>query len=178
MKILNLYFSSTGNTMKVAERIDQTLESLGHTLDSVSVNKETEVDVMNYDFVFVGSGIYAWLPGKPLQNLLIHLRKNYVQDGLIQPCSPKLENKKVVIYCTYGGAHTGINEAIPAVKYMAQLFDHLGFYIIDELYVVGEYIPDNMQEMSFKGRLGDIRGRPNQQDLKKVEERIKGILQV
>ena len=29
-----------------------------------------------------------------------------------------LRKGKTVIYCTYGGTHTGINEAIPAVKYM------------------------------------------------------------
>ena len=180
MKILNLYYSSTGNTKKVADSIDRAVQDMGHPLESINVkeNKDTEVDVLEFDFVFVGSGVYAWLPGSPLQDLLINLRKSYVKNGQIKPASPKLPDKKAAVYCSYGGAHTGINEAIPAAKYMAQLFDHLGFLIVDEIYTVGEYIPQNMQEMSYKGRLGDISGRPNEQDLKEVEERVKGILRV
>lgn len=178
MKTLNLYYSSTGNTGKVAARIDRTLEVQGYSHDSVQAGSETEVDVLEYDLVFVGSGIYAWLPGKPLQDLLIRLRKGYVQSGAIKPASPRVPGKKAVVYCTYGGAHTGINEAVPAVKYMAQLFDHLGFEILGEIYVVGEYIPESMQKMSWEGRLGDIRGRPDEHDLNEVEQRVRGLLRV
>ncbi len=178
MKVLNLYFSATGNTTKVAETIDHAVQAAGHSLDSVSVGKNTEVDVMQYDFVFAGSGVYAWLPGKAMQDLLGNLRKKYVEEGLIKPASPKLPDKKAVMYCTYGGTHTGINEAVPAVKYMAQLFDHLGFQLLDEIYVIGEYVPEKMKKMSHKGRLGDISGRPDEHDLKNVAERVKGLLTV
>ena len=179
MKVLNIYYSSTGNTKKIADTIDQTVKSLGHSLESVRVaGKETEVDVLQFDFVFAGSGVYAWLPGKPLQELFIRLRSSYSENGFIKPASPKLPDKKAVIYCSYGGVHTGINEAVPAVKYMGQLFDHLGFHIIDEFYFVGEYVPEKMRKMSLNGRLGDIRDRPDEHDLKEVEEKVKGILQV
>ncbi len=178
MRTLNLYYSSTGNTGKVAARIDQALQELGHNHDSVQADGETEIDVLGYDLVLVGSGVYAWLPGKPLQDLLTRLRKAYVKDGAIKPASPRVPGKKAVVYCTYGGAHTGINEAEPAAKYMAQLFDHLGFEILGEIYVVGEYIPENMQKMSLEGRLGDIRGRPDEHDLNEVEQRIRGLLRV
>ena len=178
MRTLNLYYSSGGNTGKVAERIDRTLEELGAGHTSIRAGSETEVDVLEYDLVFVGSGVYAWLPGKPLLDLLTRLRKGYVQSGAIKPASPKLPGKKAVVYCTYGGAHTGINEAIPAVKYMAQLFDHLGLEVLDEIYVVGEYVPENMREMSRAGRLGDIRGRPDEHDLNEVAERVRGLVRV
>jgi hypothetical protein len=82
----------------------------------------------------------------------------------------------VVVYCTYGGVHTGINEAIPAVKYMGQLFDHLGYTIIGEWYIIGEYLTEPLQSHSLHGRLGDIRGRPNAQDLRNLAEKVKGIL--
>ena len=81
-----------------------------------------------------------------------------------------------VVYCTFGGVHTGINEAIPAVKYLGQLFDHLGYTLMAEWYVVGEYKTEGSLDRSIKGRLGDIRGRPNETDLKEVAEKIKGIL--
>ena len=178
MRTLNLSYSSTGNTGKVAERIDKTLRELGCSHDSVQAEADAEVDVLDYDVVFIGSGVYAWLPGKPLQDLLTRLRKGYVKSGAIKPASPKLSGKRAVVYCTYGGAHTGINEALPAVKYMAQLFDHLGFEVLDEIYVVGEYIPESMQKMSLEGRMGDIRGRPDEHDLNEVEQRVRGILRV
>lgn len=177
MRILNIYHTTTGNTLKVAERINQTLRALGHDLDSVKASKETRVDVLEYDRVFTGSGVYAWLPGKPMQNLFERLRDGYAKKGLIKPGSPRIE-KKVVLYCTYGGVHTGVNEAIPAVKYMGQLFDHLGFEILDEWYFVGEYMPKKMREMTRNGRLGDITGRPNEWDLQEVEQKVRGIMLV
>ena len=61
---------------------------------------------------------------------------------------------------------------------MAQLFDHLGFEILDEWYIVGEYVPEKFKDFNLIGRLGDIRGRPNTGDLKAIAERVKGILKV
>ncbi len=179
MKILHLYYSSTGNTKKVAETIDKTLDDLGHQVESVAVGKETEdADLLDCDLVFAGSGVYEWLPGKSMQNLFGKLRRKYVETGDIKPGSPKTPGRKAVVYCTYGGVHTGVNEAVPAVKYMSQLFDHLGFIILDEWYVPGEYVPEKMRSMSEKGRLGDIRGRPDEHDLAEVAEKVKGILNV
>lgn len=96
----------------------------------------------------------------------------------IRPAAPRRPSAHCVVYCTYGGGHTGINEAIPAVKYMGQLFDHLGYTILAEWYVIGEYKTERLREMSVSGRLGDIRGRPNEQDLKEIEERVKGLLRI
>ena len=104
------------------------------------------------------------------------LIRKYALKGEVIPGSPRRPSAKAVIYCTYGGTHTGINEAIPAVKYMGQLFDHLGYAIVGEWYVVGEYRPEKMRHYSVSGRLGDIRGRPGEQDLRDIEERVKGVL--
>ncbi len=105
------------NTIKVAEKISRTLKDLGHQVDDVPVSRETEVDVLAYDRVFTGSGVYTWLPGRPMQRLIERLREGYAGKGLIKPGAPRI-GKGAIIYCTYGGAHTGVNEAIPAVKYM------------------------------------------------------------
>ena len=64
------------------------------------------------------------------------------------------------------------------MKYMGQLFDHLGFSILAEWYVVGEYKTEKLRSHSMGGRLGDIRGRPNQADLAEVAEKVKGVLLV
>ncbi|UCB50843.1 MAG: flavodoxin [Deltaproteobacteria bacterium] len=179
MNVLNLYFSSTGNTEKVALKIEETVQKLGHKVNTIKIaEKGTEMEILDYDFVFVGSGVYQQLPGKPLMELFRELLQAYVKKGEIKPGSPRRPNAKTVVYCTYGGAHTGINEAIPAVKYMGQLLDHLGYTIVGEWYVVGEYKPEKFRERSMDGRLGDIRGRPNEEDLRDVAEKVKGILHI
>ncbi|MHA1579156.1 MAG: flavodoxin family protein [Candidatus Freyarchaeota archaeon] len=177
MKVLNLYYSMTGNTEKVAKKIEETVRGLGYEVHTVkAAGKDTELDVLQYQFVFVGSGVYMWLPGKPLQELYASLLAKYHGTGDIKPGSPKRPQLNCVVYCTYGGGHTGINEAVPAIKYMGQLFDHLGYNILAEWYIVGEYATENLTEHNIHGRLGDIRGRPNESDLREVTEKVKGIL--
>ena len=176
MKILNLYFTATGNTTKVAEKIEATLREGGHNVETRKVTANLNVDILAYDYVFLGSGVYEWLPGQPVINFVKNLRRRYADDGEIKPSSPKLPGKKAVIYCTYGGAHTGVNEAIPATKYMAQIFEHLGFEIAAEWHFIGEY-HGRFEPMSTGGRLGDIRGRPNEADLQEVAEKVRGIVQ-
>ncbi|MDR3569334.1 MAG: flavodoxin domain-containing protein [Syntrophobacteraceae bacterium] len=178
MKALNLYFSATGNTEKIAKQIDRTLGEQGVLVDSVKVSKDgMEPDILAYDLVLAGSGVYTWLPGKPMIALFDKLREKYVREGDILPASPRRQGKRAVVYCTYGGAHTGVKEAVPAVKFLAQLFDHLGFEVIDEWYFVGEY-NGKLRPMSLKGRLGNIEGRPSEADLREVSEKVVGIMRV
>jgi hypothetical protein len=177
MNVLNLYFTSTGNTEKVALQIQETVRELGHNVRTVKVTGgEVDVNVLDYAFVFVGSGVYGQLPGKPMIELHRRLLQKYSETGAVKPASPRRPSAYVVVYCTYGGVHTGINEAIPAVKFMGQLYDHLGYTIVGEWYVVGEYRTDRFRDRSIHGRLGDIRGRPNAEDLEEVAQKVKGIL--
>lgn len=179
MKILNLFFSATGNTEKVAQKITATVESLGHRIDTVKITGDRELDLLDYDLVFVGSGVYQWLPGKGLQEFIQKRLAHYAASGEIKFASPRRAGKKAVVYCTYGGAHTGVNEAIPAVKYMGQLFDHLGFEVVSEWYFVGKYPPESrFKEYSLLGRLGDIEGRPHDADLQEVAARVTGVLRI
>jgi len=179
MNILNLYFSGTGNTKKVADVIAETACNEGSTVDTVRIktSMEMEFDLLEYDMVFAGSGVYEWLPGKPVISLFSKLTKEYREKGFINQPAQRRYPKKAVTYCTYGGTHTGINEAIPTVKYMGQLFDHLGFEIIGEWYFVGEF-HGGFRDFSKKGKLGDITGRPNENDLHEISELVKGALKI
>jgi hypothetical protein len=177
MNILNIYFSSTGNTEKVALKIQETLIESVHNVETLKITSEDDsVDVLKYDLVFVGSGVYGQLPGIPLMDLHRRLLQKYSGEGEVKPVSPRRSSAWAVVYCTYGGVHTGINEAIPAVKYMGQLYDHLGYTIVGEWYVVGAYRTEALRDRSIEGRLGDIRGRPSEADLQEVAEKVKGIL--
>ena len=176
MKILNLYHSQTGNTKKIALRIAEIAKNLGHSIDTLQAAKELEPDLLQYDFFFAGSGVYQWLPGKPMLDFLRSARQRFSQEGLIRPCSPRLQGKQAVVYCTYGGVHTGINEAVPAVKFCGQLFDHLGITVVDEWYFIGDFKSAEFKNHNTGGRFGDITGRPGEHDLAEVSERVKAIL--
>jgi hypothetical protein len=103
MKVLNLYFSATGNTKKVAQTITATAEACGCRVDTIRATENAEVNLLHYDLIFIGSGVYEWLPGKPLRSLLSKLRQEYVAQREIQPASPLRQGKIGVVYCTYGG---------------------------------------------------------------------------
>ncbi len=179
MKILNLYFSATGNTEKVANRITMTAQKLGHEIDTVKIVGDREIDLLGYDFVFIGSGVYRWLPGQGMQEFITGRLTHYAAIQEIKLAAPRRHPKKVVVYCTYGGAHTGVNEAVPAVKYLGQLFDHLGFEIVGEWYFIGAYPAEGrFKDFSSLGRLGNIQGRPHEADLQEVAERVSGVLRL
>ena len=178
MRIVSVYHSQTGNTEKIARTIDETLRAMGHEVETLQAEKGMEIDFLKYDFVFVGSGVYQWLPGKPMLDMLRSHRQKYSEEGIIRPCSPRLPDKKAVVYCTYAGVHTGIHEAVPAIKFTGQLFDHLGFVVVAEWYFIGDFKTEQMKHLNAVGRMGDITGRPDQHDLKEVEELVTAIVNV
>ena len=176
MRVLNLFFSSTNNTEKVARQIHDVIEELGYVIDTIKVDSSRlDIDILQYNMIFVGSGVYGQLPGQPLIDLHRRLLHQYNEAGEVKPASPRRPSAYTVIYCTCGGVHTGINEAVPTVKFMGQLYDHLGYTIVSEWYIVGEYLTENLRNRSVDGRLGDIRGRPNLHDLREVREKVLGL---
>lgn len=181
MNVLNVYASCTGNTRKVALQIEATVKDEGHKVTSIEVTEALDItglNVLDYDFVFIGAGVYAWLPPKSMIRFIEKLNKYHVKNGDIKKCSPRIAGKKAVAYCTYGGPHTGVNEAVIVPKYLAQLFDHLGFEIVAEYHFEADFQSEGFSQYSVGGRMGDITGRPNQNDLKRIHNLVKGILQV
>ena len=168
--VLIIYWSATGNTEKVAAAIQETLirEGLKPVIKKVGEAKEEEL--FNYDLVFLGTPSNMWQPPAPVQKYIKAKMDYYRKRDSIKLCAPKVPGKKAVVFVTYSGPHTGIDEAIPVGKYCKQFFEHLGFELVGEWYVVGEF--HGSEENSTKGRLGDIRGRPNRQDLYEVENNV------
>jgi len=168
MKAVIIYWSKTGNTEKVARAIKEGLEAGGGEVELAQAEKAGDVDYYDYDLVCVGFPSYRWRPPKPVEKLLAQKFAAYHQQGRVKTGAPKVPGKNALIFCTYSGPHTGIDEAIPAGKYAGQFFEHLGFTVVGEWYVVGEF--HGSEEKSTQGRLGDIRGRPNAEDLEKVRQ--------
>ena len=98
---------------------------------------------------------------------------SYRQQGKVKPSAPKVPGKNALVFVTYSGPHTGIDEAIPVGKDMRQFFEHIGFTVIDELYILSEF--HGSLENSTAGRMGDIRGKPTSEDLQKVKEQAKHL---
>ena len=51
---------------------------------------------------------------------------------------------------------------------MRQYFEHFGFNVVGEWYVVGEF--HGREDLNTQGRLGDIRGKPTAEDLAKIKK--------
>ena len=164
---LIVYFSSTGNTQKVAYAIKDGLETGGLIVELKKPQEATEDDFYGYDLVCVGSPSIEWQPAKPIADLLKSKLNLYRSQGKIKPCAPKVAGKSALVFCTYSGPHTGIDEATPAGKTMRQYFEHFGFNVVGEWYIISEF--HGREDMSTLGKLGDIRGKPTVDELEKIK---------
>ena len=174
MKSVIIYWSKTGNTEKVAFAFKKGLEESGADVLFKKIAEADEIDFFEYDLICIGFPSYQWHPPEAMVNFLKNKFSSYRKQERVKLSSPKIPGKYALIFCTYSGPHTGINEAIPAGKYVGQFFDHLGFTVLDEWYVLSEF--HGSEANSTKGRMGDVRGRPNEEDLGKIKNDVKNLL--
>lgn len=163
---LIIYSSTTGNTEKVAQALRLGLEEAFIQVTVKKPQNAAEVDYFDYDLVCVGSPSIQWHPAKPMDDFLKSKLDAYRKQGKIKPSAPKVAGKNALIFVTYSGPHTGLGEATPAGKYMAQFFEHIGFTVIGEWYILGEF--HGNVENSTQGKMGDVRGKPSAEDLLKI----------
>jgi len=81
-----------------------------------------------------------------------------------------------LIFVTYSGPHTGLEEATPVGKYVRQFFEHISFKVIDEWYILSEF--HGSKENSLQGKMGNIRGKPTAEDLEKISQDAKQLAEV
>ncbi len=174
-RALVVYWSATGNTEKVAGAIVRALGQQGIPTTLKRVEEAAGEELLDYDLVFLGAPSYRFLPPPPVLKYIDQKMTLHGQRGDIKLRAPLRPGKGAVVFCTYSGPHTGIDEATPVGKCMAQLFAHLGYEVLGEWYVVGEF--HGREDHSTLGRLGDIRGRPNAADLAEVEAKTRAVLQ-
>jgi multimeric flavodoxin WrbA len=168
MKAIIIYWSKTGNTEKVARALKDGLEEAGVDVLLQNVEGIGDVDWFAYDLVCIGFPSYQWKVPKPMYEFLNKKFNFYRNAGHVKAGAPKVPGKNSLIFCTYSGPHSGVREAVPPVLYAGQFFEHLGFTVVGEWYVVGEF--HGSLAASTQGKLGDIRGRPNEEDLLKVRQ--------
>jgi len=173
MKALVLYDSLGGNTEKVADMIHTTLRQVGVESELIKVSTDIDRDLYDYDLLFLGSPVIAWGPTDTMKNFVMRKLREY-HKSRIKPSAPLRPGKFAVSFCTFSGTHIGENEAVPLTKWFSSFLGHLGCQVMGEWHIVGQF--HNKEEANIHGRLGDIRNRPNENDLMDVENRVKGLL--
>jgi flavodoxin len=168
-----LYWSNTGNTEKVAFAIKEGLEAAGVNVSLMRTTEAEDIDYFDYDLVCVGAPAIQFHPPKQVTDFLLKKFKEYHKEGKIKTGAPTVPGKKALMFCTYSGPHTGLREATPVGLYMGQFFEHIGFTVLDEWYVLSEFVGN--AERSTKGRMGDIRGKPTEEDLQKIRADAKKL---
>jgi len=167
-----LYWSKGGNTRKVAETIHTTVQRHGISSEIAEIKADLEIDAFSYELVFAGAPVYFNLAPGPVMKFLQELRSRAGNMA----AAPEKPGHFAVIFCTYGGGHTGTGEAIPLLKYMGQAFEHEGIRVVEEWPVVGDFPGINDPHYNTAGRLGDITGRPSDSDLRVVAGQVSGLL--
>jgi flavodoxin len=168
-----IYWSKTGNTEKVAVAIKEGLEAAGVYTNIKRCEEAENAEFFDYDLVCLGSPAYEFHLPKPMANYIKTKLIDYRKRGFIKIGAPKVPGKSALVFCTYSGPHTGINEATTTGKYISQFFEHIGFSVIDEWYVLSEF--HGSLENSTKVGMGDIRGKPTKEDLQKIKEEAKRV---
>jgi len=168
-----LFWSAGGNTRKVADTLHDALKECGGRVDMLEIESSLEVDYNDYNLILLGAPVYSFLPPEPVQEFL-QKQQNTKVDVL--PAAPERPDCWGTVFCTYGGPHTGVGEASPALKYLGQYLEHAGIPVLEEWPLVGEFHAESRQHLNVEGRLGDIRGRPNGADLKDVGEKLRGLV--
>jgi flavodoxin I len=169
-KALIIYYSRTGNTEKVALAIERGVRKGGLEPTIKKVSEAFDEDYYDYDLVCFGTPVMHALPPPPVMKL-IHKKFAGYRRPLSEvrvPAHP-IPGKHALVFVTFSGPHVGVAEALPAGKLLVQEFLHLGFEVKGEWYIVGEF--HGWKKGSTNGKLGDIRGRPNAEDLARVEEK-------
>lgn len=162
-----IYVSLTGNTEKVAESIRQGLTDGGIQASLLKIEDAVNLDLYDFDLICLGTPSYNWLPPRTMEEYLKGIFNRYKKDGRVKPGAPTLPGKFALVFCTYSGPHTGVREAIPVGKHVGQYFEHLGFTVIDEWYVLSEF--HGSEENSTQGRMGNIKGLPSKDDLERLK---------
>ena len=171
-RVLVLFWSKGGNTRKVAETIHTSVQRHGIPSEMIAITADLEIDVFSYDLVFMGAPVYFNLAPQPVMKFLQGLRSRAAN----LPSAPEKPGRYAVVFCTYGGGHTGTGESVPLLSYMGQAFAHEGVRVVDEWPVVGDF-PDSRNPLyNSNGRFGNIAGRPSDSDLCIVAGQVSGLL--
>lgn len=148
MKVLIIYNSvHHGNTEKIARTMADTVDA-----DLLKYNEVDGYNVLDYDLIGFGSGIYYGKIEKKLGEFI---------DTL-----PTVKNKKAFVFITSG------KDSPKYVEKLAEKVSETGFKIVGKFSCKGF---DTWGPFKLIG--GTNKGRPNSDDLKEAQNFVKGLLE-
>ena len=187
MKTLVLYDTIGGNTENVAIKINDVVSKHSFNSRLVKLDEKVEIEFYDYDLIFIGSPDVEWLPTQKMMQFL-HKEKlfEHRMRGDVLPSAPVRPGRFAVCFATFCGAHNGVGEVLSVTQWLASFCEHIGYTVLDKIHIPGEMRDfgqakgwinaERLKELNTFGRLGNIIGRPNEQDLFELEERINGLL--
>jgi len=172
-KCLILYASNTGNTEKVAFKIRETFDKHGWECDVFKIGRGYDVknppfDFDDYDFLCAGSLTFYALPTQEIVEVMRQSSREKAGMRKVEP-GPKC----AIAFATYGGAHLGPREAEANLALLEIEIEHLGFKSVGTFSCPGKMVDYATPEWYH----GDIRDRPNEQDLQRAADFMEEILQ-
>ena len=70
-----------GNTEKAAERIHSTLAQGGVESEFVKVSEDTDLDLYDYDLLFLGTPVIAWGPTNTMRDFVMKKLSEHHKPG-------------------------------------------------------------------------------------------------
>jgi flavodoxin len=147
MKILVAYFSTTGNTEKVAKAINEGIT--GHEVDLLNVKGTDPNSLGSYDFAFVGSGIFGFNVSRKLTTFVKKI--------------PELP-PKVAYFYTHESPQQG---AYPdCFKSVNRIIEKTNCEVVGTFDCCGENLVEKAEEQrqAFRSRLSPEEGKKAEED--------------
>lgn len=170
---LVLYWSKTGNTEKAARAIVNGFEQEGLKPTLKTFEQITDLmELYDYDLICAGAPTWNMTPPNSVMKIVNKILQEYYsmeRSGQHKMGSPLLPGKYAAVFCTCAGPHTGLDEALPAVEFLRSFLEHLGYDVQAKWFVPGELHVAKESPFNLSARMGDMRNRPNAQDLAKIE---------
>ena len=170
MKILVTYFSQTGNTEKVARAIQEEAAQ-GNEVELKKLEEVSPGDVVNYDFIFLGSPLHAANLAAPVKEFLGNVQTGSDQKmaGFITHSAPAYPEQAMDSFTE--PIKTACKEK--GFEYKG-CFDCQGFLTeaIHEMVKKSQNLTDEQWAESVK----QMTGHPDEEDLKNARAFAKEVL--
>ncbi|TFF90216.1 MAG: hypothetical protein EU548_04150 [Promethearchaeota archaeon] len=154
MKVLVTYYSETGNTEKIANKIYNTLQE---EKEIIHFNELDPNSLVNYDLIFLGSCVHALSVPKKVKKVM----RNFPDDL----------DSKIAVFITHGVPDKNFYEN--CFKSIKKYCDKKNLEVIGEFHCLGKHANLELVEKLFPNKLEESKksdSHPDENDLNKIEE--------
>jgi len=151
MNVVLIYFSQTGNTRRVAEKMAEVFREAGHITQTVSLKKASPQDAVASDLLGIGTACFSSQAPTPVKTFLKSL--------------PPLDKRRAFVFATSGGAPGRV------------LYDLTRLLQSKGVDVVGGFITRGELHHPAPCLHGRMPNRPNAEDFAQVQHFAKALIE-